>query len=393
MRSLLRRIDRNTLTLSAGVLLAFGLLAMQRVPQLDLRQITARRLQLRLQQTPDAQVPELLARIAELDDAGLPRITAALGDDRPAIALAASDLLDRRLDRWTMLSVDESTPHLDQLAKSLAALAPSLGPNGRARAARIAERILLWPVDRNLINGAELVANCQQVLDSNRSSIATGRLEHDPALGLADEGNVQRPRPIDTGPIQLPPAAMNSPIELAEVPVLDAPQPRFVPGGLNSDAVKTATGGAVGEAAKPFDAAIGATRVNVKPANEVTRRDLDAIAHLPDAEVMRLLHHQSQKLAVAAIDELKRRGFQARHLRLARRLTDSSPEVRHELVSDLLHAPDVDARPWLAQLTRDPDAKVREAAEQAMPQSEPETYRDRLRRIKAEQDAKTARRF
>ncbi len=44
MRSLLRRIDRNTLTLSAGVLLAFGLLAMQRVPQLDLRQITARRL-------------------------------------------------------------------------------------------------------------------------------------------------------------------------------------------------------------------------------------------------------------------------------------------------------------------------------------------------------------
>ncbi len=153
MRSLLRRIDRNTLTLSAGVLLAFGLLAMQRVPQLDLRQITARRLQLRLQQTPDAQVPELLARIAELDDAGLPRITAALGDDRPAIALAASDLLDRRLDRWTMLSVDESTPHLDQLAKSLAALAPSLGANGRARAARIAERILLWPVDRNLING------------------------------------------------------------------------------------------------------------------------------------------------------------------------------------------------------------------------------------------------
>ena len=149
MGSLLRRIDSRILLLSAVALLSVGLLAAQWVPQFNLRQITARRLMLRLQQTADADVPELLAKIAELDDPGLPRITAALGNDRPVIALAASDLLDRRLDQWTMLSVEESTPLVDQLAKSLAALAPSLGPNHRGQAARFAERILLWPVEHS----------------------------------------------------------------------------------------------------------------------------------------------------------------------------------------------------------------------------------------------------
>ncbi len=387
MGSLLRRIDSRILLLSAVALLSVGLLAAQWVPQFNLRQITARRLMLRLQQTADADVPELLAKIAELDDPGLPRITAALGNDRPVIALAASDLLDRRLDQWTMLSVEESTPLVDQLAKSLAALAPSLGPNHRGQAARFAERILLWPVDREQVNAAELIANCERVMAYNQERVASSHLDwpesrddpvaDEPSQRTENGRQEDAPRPIDFESIPIPQAALHTPIELAETPVTPDPV-RTIPPSKNNE---------------PQPLPEPATTSLPLVEDMVSPQDLDAVIRLPDVEVMRLLHHESQQLAVKAIDELKRRGFQARHLRLAHRLTDASPAIRHGLVADLLQTKDIDPRPWLAQLAQDSDAKVRSAAKAALPAAQPKPYRERLRDMKSKQDAKTARRL
>ena len=78
-------------------------------------------------------------------------------------------------------------------------------------------------------------------------------------------------------------------------------------------------------------------------------------SELTDREVMsRLLEEDN-----AAAEELSRRGYQALHLELARRLVDPDPGIRMTLLEDLPRLKSIDPRPWLIWLARDADREVR----------------------------------
>jgi HEAT repeat protein len=84
-----------------------------------------------------------------------------------------------------------------------------------------------------------------------------------------------------------------------------------------------------------------------------------------DAEpwpLLRLLHDRDPHICQAAELALRQRGFEDRHLLLARRLTDPDPQQRIVLAALLPRVPDLDPRPWLVYLSRDADERVRRAA-------------------------------
>jgi L-alanine-DL-glutamate epimerase-like enolase superfamily enzyme len=76
-------------------------------------------------------------------------------------------------------------------------------------------------------------------------------------------------------------------------------------------------------------------------------------------ELGRRLSDESSEHAEAASRELRRYGFSAIEVDLARQLFHSDAAVRKKLARALPETVGVDAAPWLMELGRDPDADVR----------------------------------
>jgi hypothetical protein len=109
------------------------------------------------------------------------------------------------------------------------------------------------------------------------------------------------------------------------------------------------------------------------------------LGQLPDVEVMCQLHSSVAVQAEAAKAELQRRGYEAVHLQLARRLVDPDPEVRRRLAEALPQVAAVDVRPWLLWLTRDEEPQVRQAAITIIATSADPALRRRLRELAGEE--------
>jgi HEAT repeat protein len=85
-------------------------------------------------------------------------------------------------------------------------------------------------------------------------------------------------------------------------------------------------------------------------------------AGLETVELMRRLQSSEEGTVAQARAELVRRGFTETHLALARHLFDPDPAARRRLIRLLMRLPNVDAVPWLLQLSRDENADVRHSA-------------------------------
>jgi HEAT repeat protein len=89
----------------------------------------------------------------------------------------------------------------------------------------------------------------------------------------------------------------------------------------------------------------------------------------------------SPHVAQKAIEELTRRGFRPRDLRLAERLVNADPDVRLELVNSLPQLSGIDSRPWLIWLSSDPDSLVRRAAVSIIATGDDQALFDHLRQV------------
>jgi hypothetical protein len=255
---------------------------------------------------------------------------------------------------------------------------------------------LLWPVDRTLIDGERLVADCESILRSARpspaGSLADQALDRAKPGGLvssADEvGSADLRTPVTGGRLPdvppLPPQVQRDFTPSAE------PQP-FVP--LPTSRVLDArTSVAVDEeASEPV----------VEPPSSDPRRSLDlrrdlastqrppfasqGVGGLSDLDVMRNLASADEAVAREAMDELYRRGFQTKHVRLAELLVDPDPNVRIQMVQSVPQMSGVDSRPWLLWLSRDPDPAVRKAAIAVIATSTEPAFRHRVRELEREE--------
>lgn len=371
----------------------------------------------RLSVASDDQVDALVARICALGEPGLPALVRALGSKREAVARSARRAITHEMDRWESLGATEISPKLAILAAELAEHSPKFGPAARLDAARLATRILTCPVDRDAIDNAGLLADCQAVL---RATTVPRRLAEDqPVLDRLryvepGESRDSGPGPR-TGPSEACSTVLRSlhPVPMGELPLLPG-------GGLPIETYPVEDGSPSGpqmvrllperprrfddrSPAKPlnplrqprrFRESEGATALRdsadapraATPEPDTVRplsldrplgADLQRLNSPETAESeivdlgaedeqivqwMRQLRSEEGGIARRARSRLIERGFSEVQLQLARQLFHPDPAARIQLARTLPGLRSIDARPWLMWLAKDEEANVRLAA-------------------------------
>jgi hypothetical protein len=146
----------TTIVLSAWVLRS-------RVEQWTRASLAVRH-QHRLAQLSDEGAVLLISRLAEADDEYLDLIVLALQDRRPRVASAAEQALAARVERWSRWPKAEALPRVAALASLLSESAERIPLERRPALHRLAERLLAWPADGQLIDGHRLIVDCEKLL-------------------------------------------------------------------------------------------------------------------------------------------------------------------------------------------------------------------------------------
>lgn len=361
-----------------------------------------------LKTLPDEQLPLRLNQLAGLGEEGLVVVVKALDEPRATLAAAASRILDQQLDRWQTLRLGESSQRVAALARVLAENSLVSGAEARQASAGLATRILLWPVDRTRVDGAQLVADCESVLRIARADRST---QANPTQATPTQSTPTQSTPTRATPTRATPTQATSedvaatprrdydaglsrietatatllggdlPIAIADAtslprltteqgPVLSPRKPRlFVP---RTPAALRTVPTVSQPKATPATSDQTSAEQNATDSAQQSRADLEErgslisvpaaappLTALTDLEVMRALQHADGVRTIAAGHELARRGFRAVHVDLARKLFDPDPRERAKLIDALPRIAGIDARPWLIVLSRDEEPAVR----------------------------------
>jgi hypothetical protein len=299
------------------------------------------------------------------------------------------------MDRWQLLPARQSTPKVARLARTLADVGKIR--NAAAVDARrdMTIRILLWPIDREVVNAAKLVSDCESVLRG--TGAVAGRA--DPVQTAAVDQSVTSTLPLSVADsaTSLVPAPLfpggGLPLEVVEIP--DLPRADAVPPdySLASDGAVTQPGqslaarAAISTGALPDPSSVSDPAEFSAPAPVPQHDPQTSFAGLADRLVMERLQAEDPRIVQAATTELQRRGFQSRDVELARRLVDPDSQVRLELVDALPQVPGIDTRRWLLWLCRDRDPLVRKAAVTVVATANDPSIRDALQELeKVESD-------
>jgi hypothetical protein len=394
---------------------------------------------------PEDVADGVLARVAALGEPGLDVVVEALGSPRKPIAESSLGVLLERLVAWQESPTAENCRHQARLARSLAERTAEFEPEGRERAARLAARILLWPPSGEAVDRAAVIADCGRVLRAARPSrsvpppepfteeLAGSFSSGEPGPGLAPERDPSgtsepslaelgrrdpdrwTPEPSvpvvvppdarighglddDSAARRLPPPPSNPPAQAPTDPAADESSgvasvgdlpgktdieppgtAEAVPPDLEPPRLSDAAGGQVGG---PAGAGASPSPLPTEVHEDAEPLGAENLGTVETVELMRRL--QEARRAESARAELVRRGFSPVHLELAERLFDSQVERRVQLVRLLPRLSSVDADPWLWQLARDPEVRVRAEAIAALATSGHPALLERLERMARE---------
>jgi hypothetical protein len=398
-----------------GLLLTLALAATLVVLTVGLRglciRFVARYWQGQLQNVVEDQAPDLVARIAELDEVGIPILVEALGSPREGVAAAAKRVLAGQLDSWAALPPAEVAPKLQVLSEALAQHVERFGPMARRDAEDLATWILRWRLDDNLVDRTVLVASCEKVLeaasprgpgreaDGFQGPFNRARLDEKVPRAMAPDSAQPNDRALSPDSLRTAP----SPVDVARLAAGSPPIgsiPQTASRRLSDDSraadlqiadpdreteevarlPATTVAGRPGHASIASDAEPDAEQEGQRgqdgPIEHGSPGDLartkvesgridghaQALRRIDTLELMRRLQASDGAQTAVIQAELVRRGFNAVHVALAFRLFDPDPRVRLELVQRLPGMPNVEAEPWLLWLAEDKDADVRMAA-------------------------------
>lgn len=333
---------RWTVAAFAAIALAAALLAAPWTPGLRPRDLLLAKWRQEIESAADEQAPLLLSRIGALGDVGLPILVDAVGNPRDAVSRAAEQEIFRKLDLWRWEQAAESSPKIALLADELSRRATVWPPSRQAAAARLAERLLTWPVDNGVVDESQLIANCERVLRSVNPSTSINALADiaEGQLGVAETQTAAAPSENSTGDGAVAADQDNTPRQPA------AKEPLLLPETVSNTQQQAAAR-------------------NTPPASSDSLRPVAppfSWSNLSHREVMERLYASELEVARAAENELRRRGFTTLHIRLAYRLVHPDVRIRRQFTEDLPRLEGVDARPWLLWLSDDDAADVRSLA-------------------------------
>src|SRR5207249_4101605 len=104
---------------------------------------------------PEEQAARFVSRLAEKDAQWTEVIVAATADDRPLVASAAESELRSLVLRWAALPPAGSSPRAATLSRALAEMAAKLPPDRRSFARSIAQQLIVWPIDGQVVDAAQ----------------------------------------------------------------------------------------------------------------------------------------------------------------------------------------------------------------------------------------------
>ncbi|MDA1050282.1 MAG: HEAT repeat domain-containing protein [Planctomycetota bacterium] len=349
----------------------------------------------------DEDVEVRLEQIAAIGERSWPTLVAALHSDRQIVAGTAGSVLQRELARLELRSTDETSPIIAGLARQLADRGVRPGPHSGHASTQLATRILLWPINRKLIDGERLVADCELIIRSAKqpqqgriADSSAGQVEGRQGFSSSEEARLSTEllTPLAGGglPVQLvespplPPQTIHPAAELiAPSPTEPQQFPVQAPRVLDVRQ-RVASGEATKQSLSKPPAVDSRQSLDL-------RRDIAAAPTLPnlpamsDLNVMRTLAGDDERLVREAVDELYRRGFQTKHFRLAELLVDPDSNVRLQLVQSLPQMSGIDSRPWLLWLSRDQDPEVCKAAVAVIATSADPSLQQRVRELEREE--------
>lgn len=338
-----------------------------------------------LDTVPDDRAEMLVASAARLGRPGLPVLVAAMGSPRQSVSAAGRTWLKRQMKAWENLADDDAQRNVAALAETLAAELDRFDPATRLEAARLAQRLLMWRLDGDVVNRARVTWLCDRVLHAAKYSVHDS--DSDPkqqattgSLAATEEARETLPAKEEL----LPPA----PLEIPDLPQnvqARAPFTSLANLPTSSDVVPLPS---VNDVARTPDIADAWTmrghrlglndsglseakiysdtrqRVLVPSAtdgNSQSSQTETPIRDLSLIECMQRLHRPGLE-SLAAEEELKRRGFDPLRLSIARRVYHPDYHVRLQLIRDLPGIPGIDATDWLIALASDEREEVRLAA-------------------------------
>jgi hypothetical protein len=155
--------------------------------------------QRQLAQLSEDGAARLIARLAEADDEYLDLIVLSLADPRPAVADAAEQSLEGRMDRWSQWRTDQASSRVAALASLLAESAEQIPPERRACVQRLALQLLTWPVDGTQVDAPQLIADCEALLRLPLPAASEIRIADRPA-----EVRDAVPLPVEPAPAPAP---------------------------------------------------------------------------------------------------------------------------------------------------------------------------------------------
>lgn len=352
-----------------------------------------------LETADDERVPVLVDELADLGDAGLDRLVAALASPRQIVRQHAAAALGRMVDRWEICDDSARSIAAGELSSLLARHIGTFPADARDNAASLVQQMLVWPTDEAFVDRTQLVASCEEVLlaaddveteSPGRLAIAR-RNDRRPIAQVADDPATLAPLP-GGGLVVEPSAAPPLPrvVEPAEpAPARDPREPRLLldeTGESLPPAPLPIVDPAVDPARRPAAPAQGKTPS--RPANYTpsVREKAGGSSNAPQAlgatdaatetastaavdgphteremSLIRLLHSDGP-IALEAERQLAALGYGIRDIALAECIAHPDADFRLQFVDALPRTDGIRPRRWLEMLLADDDPRVRLAA-------------------------------
>ena len=315
------------------------------------------------------QANEILKRLLTLGRPGLVAVMRAVGHPRDDISRAAYLVLDRAIDRW------ESGPHAEtrllaaDLAKALAERIDGWCPPAKARAARLAMRLIHRSPSATDLDVRELLAACNRILHASdgveSTSLGTGNdIELTSAVPVISGDKATNPQPSTAEAPSTPPAHHSMILGLADMAPPDLPRVSNAGTG-NAPLLGFTKAAPRTESQSQRTGEVQQANYDDRSDNEQTNaeRAVDASQRLRDLDAPALLAklHEPDD-AIAARAELDARGFSPRQIDVGKHLLSPDASERLRWIEAVPGIRGIDARYWLLRLSHDKNVHVRRTA-------------------------------
>ncbi len=363
-----------------------------------------------------------LAAALSLGEPGIRFLVNAMVDLRLEVRLAAQTLLANEVDRWKRLPLEDAAKRVEWIIDELSRTADRLSPDQYNLVESWVVECLGWPLDPKVVDSLTILDGCEQLLSKlsrlkrqarpsaleQRIARATAALDQQPPSG----GLPPDRSPEPSSPAQDDARALVS----ARASLTD--DPRLEMSFTNS--VRESPAGAHGSVTRnthtseqrpflanrslsagtvPFAAPLEPIRAaplapqsqsraeNIAPVVPSTRSSAPS-----DWELARKLGSASADESLAAVEQLRQRGYSGRAIALLERLVDPDPSERMAAVEELPSLVELSVETWLVAMLADPHPAVRQRVVAILGSQPTRTIRERLVRMRDEEQDPIVRR-